>query len=235
MSTKDIFIEILEGRIRDLNEAGKALVGAIERYARHSERTTEQDRGIQKATEMMDYKEKYEAIMSGIDAAILCARDEKTKISLENIKLRNAESEDERIRREILDYIKVNYRWSKKEELEQRRRFIAYLEKQKERKQKPAEWSEEDEHKISSILYLLHSIDNYNFDSWLKSLRPSWKPSEGLVWRIWQNGACGNSDGNPIALVKTYGGYELVSCLGAGGEKYIMLSDLEKLPSFNEE
>lgn len=34
MSTKDIFIEILEGRIRDLNEAGKALVDAIERYAR---------------------------------------------------------------------------------------------------------------------------------------------------------------------------------------------------------
>ena len=34
MSTKDIFIEILEGRIKSLNEAGKALVEAIERYAR---------------------------------------------------------------------------------------------------------------------------------------------------------------------------------------------------------
>jgi len=32
MTTKDIFIETLEERIRDLNEAGKALVDAVERH-----------------------------------------------------------------------------------------------------------------------------------------------------------------------------------------------------------
>lgn len=54
-------------------------------------------------------------------------------------------------------------------------------------------------------------------------------------WKIWENGACGNSEGIPIALVKTHSGYRLQSCLGISGEKYIMLTDLEKLPGFNED
>ena len=49
-------------------------------------------------------------------------------------------------------------------------------------------------------------------------------------WRPWGNGACGNSDGFPIAIVKSACGYELASCLGIGGEEYIMLSELDKLP-----
>ena len=54
-----------------------------------------------------------------------------------------------------------------------------------------------------------------------------------IRWRIWENGACGNSKGRPIALVHR-GEYRLVDCLGVTGEKYIMLSDLEKLPGFKE-
>ena len=54
-------------------------------------------------------------------------------------------------------------------------------------------------------------------------------------WRIWRNGACGGSDGHPIALVHGAGGIRFVSCLGANGEKYIMLSDIEKLHGFEEE
>lgn len=54
-------------------------------------------------------------------------------------------------------------------------------------------------------------------------------------WRIWRNGACGGSDGHPIALVHGAGGIRFVSCLGANGEKYIMLSDIEKLPGFEKE
>jgi hypothetical protein len=52
-------------------------------------------------------------------------------------------------------------------------------------------------------------------------------------WRKWENGACGNSDNNPIAIVKRGIDYKLVSTLGIQGEHYIMLSDLEKLPGFN--
>lgn len=53
-------------------------------------------------------------------------------------------------------------------------------------------------------------------------------------WRKWENGACGNSDGHPIALVSGAGGIRFVSVLGATGETYIMLDDLTKLPGFNE-
>ena len=53
-----------------------------------------------------------------------------------------------------------------------------WLEKQKE--QKPAEWSEEDEKYLNRVINLW--VNDFGEDSdtvkWLKSLRPSWKPSE---------------------------------------------------------
>ena len=50
-------------------------------------------------------------------------------------------------------------------------------------------------------------------------------------WRKWGDGACGNGQGIPIAIVKRgLNGYELVDSLGIPGEQYIMLSDLEKHP-----
>lgn len=54
-------------------------------------------------------------------------------------------------------------------------------------------------------------------------------------WREWGNGAAGNSDGHPIALVSGAGGIRFVSALGVTGEKYIMLDDLKKLPGFKED
>ena len=54
-------------------------------------------------------------------------------------------------------------------------------------------------------------------------------------WRRWENGACGNSDNHPIAIVKRGFSYVLVTTLGIQGEHYIMLSDLEKLPGFKED
>jgi len=55
-------------------------------------------------------------------------------------------------------------------------------------------------------------------------------------WRKWENGACGNGRGIPLAIVKRgLNGYELVDALGIQGEQYIILSDLEKLPGFNED
>ena len=85
-----------------------------------------------------------------------------------------------------------------------------------------------------------HDFDSLEemYDSFRKAVAvdsyPHWNPSEGPVWRIWENGACGNSDGTPIAIVKEGYTYRLVNCLGVGGEKYIMLSDLEKLPGFDK-
>lgn len=55
-----------------------------------------------------------------------------------------------------------------------------------------------------------------------------------LRWRKWANGACGNGEGIPIAIVKRgMNGYELVDALGIPNEEYIFLSDLEKLPHDN--
>lgn len=55
-------------------------------------------------------------------------------------------------------------------------------------------------------------------------------------WRKWENGACGNGQGIPLAIVKRESGvYKLVDALGIQGEEYIMLSDLEKLPGFKED
>ena len=55
-------------------------------------------------------------------------------------------------------------------------------------------------------------------------------------WREWGNGACGNGQGIPLALVvRGLNGYELVDSLGIPGEKYIMLDELEKLPGFKED
>lgn len=54
-------------------------------------------------------------------------------------------------------------------------------------------------------------------------------------WREWGNGAAGNSDGHPIALVSGAGGIRFVSVLSITGEKYIMLDDLKKLPGFKKE
>ena len=57
--------------------------------------------------------------------------------------------------------------------------IVAQLERQK-----PAEWSREDEDMLQSLILF---IDTYNYFAgkdarvvikWLKSLRPSWKPSE---------------------------------------------------------
>lgn len=145
------------------------------------------------------------------------------------------DSEDERIRKSLIDFFGEQCDMSDVNGV-YAYEVVDWLERQKE--QKPAEWSKENERKMDMVTDALHSYWSYNkftmLVSWLKSLRPYWKPSDKPVWRIWKNGACGNSEGNPIALVKTYGGYKLVSCLGADGEKYIMLSDLEKLPGFNE-
>lgn len=73
----------------------------------------------------------------------------------------------------------------------QRDNALAWLEKQKE--QKPAEWSEEDEEMIANIISSLHGYmcvisgsKNYNNHEayiqkeieFLNALRPSWKPSE---------------------------------------------------------
>ena len=129
------------------------------------------------------------------------ARIEGNKVILEP-----KESEDERIRKGLLEiFNKAQFgEWGKLKIKD----IIAWLKRQKEQKpescdcsrdeesymngihhvlmnpeayglikQKPTEWSEEDELTFQHCLVILH---DYGYDSWLKSLRPQphWKPSE---------------------------------------------------------
>lgn len=94
------------------------------------------------------------------------------------------ESEDERIRKALCEFISDTlgdeldgYDISKNEAL-------AYLEKQKE--QKPAEWSEEDERLLTKLMTFVdiecfdRECNGQDVINWLKSIRPQpqWKPSE---------------------------------------------------------
>ena len=100
------------------------------------------------------------------------------KSTLENDFPELKESEDERIRKEIIDWMKGGntYDWQ-----ENKKKWIAYLERQKERK--PVEWSEEDErmYKAISIALTLPDAKAYlrswyktpeDVDVWLKSFHP---------------------------------------------------------------
>ena len=120
-----------------------------------------------------------------------------------------AESEDEKVRKEMLEFVS-SADISEILDEETQARWYNYLQRQKEQKphrfcddtlkaidkareldeqeQKPAEWSEEDEENIESIcsrldslLYTEDVVEKTNIVgeiAWLKSLRPSWKPSE---------------------------------------------------------
>ena len=112
----------------------------------------------------------------------------------ENIFPQLRESEDERIRQAILAEYKERLELEtlayknpecNKDTVSFLEKAVAYLEKQKE--QKPAEWSEEDERILERAIHIIveySDIDEKESEivqNWLKSLRPSWKPSEELL------------------------------------------------------
>ena len=83
----------------------------------------------------MDYEKAYKDLMRDIDIAIEGQNDGETKVVLQNIKERNIESYDERIRKEIIEFLTDGI-WSVKEigkvrETQKYAKWIAYLEKQK--------------------------------------------------------------------------------------------------------
>ena len=112
------------------------------------------------------------------------------KENVERIFPELAESEDEKIRKEIITYFKLKEEAAQKAEYFQSERgfsrWIAWLEKQGE--QKPVEWSEEDTTMLNDCVCAIQAADEVDYSiedkaeliGWLKSLRPQkqWKPSE---------------------------------------------------------
>ena len=160
MSILEVFVETLEGRIRELSTASAALVDAVERYAR---------------------QECLRKSVYGSGAY----DDETMRFIFPELR----ESEDERIRKAILQKV----REASEDGCEtfggvEIKSVRAWLEKQKE--QKPAEWSEEDELKMNALLnYLDPDKGGTKYSSyaqltewynWLKSLRPQPKQEEDV-------------------------------------------------------
>jgi hypothetical protein len=125
----------------------------------------------------MDYEKAYKEALERAKLSrlqLLDIGEEATEIEYIFPELK--ESEDERIRKEIISYIKssgavTNSNW------------ISWLEKQGEQK---SSWSEEDEARLETTIKLIEE-NPYNSKqvvngivNWLKSIKPQkhWKPSE---------------------------------------------------------
>jgi len=131
----------------------------------------------------MDRKEAIEIVRKNYPHAGFSGSEFET--ALRELVPELKESEDERIRKEIIDWMKggTTYDWQENKE-----KWIAYLEKQKE--QKPAEWSEEDRKMLDAIIKRYSFPIETDFSvfvgedklkdmreelGWLKSLRPQLK------------------------------------------------------------
>ena len=125
----------------------------------------------------MDYEKAYKAVLQTATQWIKDGCTDKEKICLECIFPELRESEDERIRRELIEYLKGDLDDITTDDTD---RWIAYLEKQKEqehicdsdqyeegfktgleiglrkqKEQKPAEWSEEDKNELAVIISVI--------------------------------------------------------------------------------
>jgi hypothetical protein len=129
----------------------------------------------------MDYEKLYKDTINRLKQMVSCG-----KITVEVARGICAdfvpESEDERIRKELIDYFKENnaalaFRGISNECV------LAWLEKQGEQK---STWSEEDEKKFSDILAILRGGENCYYNSpilidWLKSIKDRIRPRVELT------------------------------------------------------
>ena len=146
---------------------------------------------------MEDYKEKYEKVLKKVQELFKKGEENKYltinawSTEFDEIFPELRESEDERIRKEIICFLRniPNSNYTCEE-------MAAWLEKQGE---KSAEWSEEDENIFRDIVTRLHShpdVDKTEYDKsyhWLKDLKDRyiWKPSDRqmeALWNVYQGG-----------------------------------------------
>ena len=135
----------------------------------------------------MDYEKKYNEALERAKAQWGSVNDE-TRSWLEGTFPELRESEDERIRKALYKMAKVPRKEIYEAEGITKEQALAYLEKQKEIPMPNSTellrmWDEEDERILKGIYGKIDHDQSYNVSkvdmlNWLKSLRPSWKPSE---------------------------------------------------------
>ena len=148
----------------------------------------------------MDYEKKYNEAMNDMRVIYPNLKGD-AKLAVEHAFPELRESEDERIRKALVWHLKADVDFVSNGVT--KAECIAYLEKQKE--QKPAEWSEEDADILNCCIssieeakenrYAYKETDgDTSYDreiAFLKSIRPSWKPSEeqmkALQWWAYQD------------------------------------------------
>ena len=127
----------------------------------------------------MDYKEKYEKLARLIKDLYPFMSD-YCKEKIEGMIPELKESEDEKIRKDIIKYLRSRYEDPNAVDCKYDK-WIAWLEKQG--KQKPA-WSEEDEKMVESCLLFVNANRTHPLATkcidWLRTLKPQsrWKPSD---------------------------------------------------------
>jgi len=122
--------------------------------------------------ENFDYEKSYKAVLQTATQWIKDGCTDKEKICLESVFPELRESEDERIRKELIGHCKDLVRMNKDDKvmLSIYEPWLTWLEKQKE--QKPAEWSEEDE---QYLLVCKNALQKYQrTDQWDASFISAW-------------------------------------------------------------
>ena len=104
-------------------------------------------------------------------------KTDREREALETLVPELADSEDEKMRKELIFFLKEEVPMcSIKEHAEKLKKFVSYLERQKE--QKPAEWSKEDDFKLGALITDIETRSGLTeaikikYVSFLKSLRP---------------------------------------------------------------
>jgi hypothetical protein len=124
----------------------------------------------------MNYEEKYKDALKRAEAVIKIAQNQKEVYDcITTIFPELKESEDEKIRKGLIGYF-MYLKSIDKNVLSDitNDNILTWLEKQGEQKV----WTDNDYGRVKSIEYLLHELDNHNFDDWFNSLISPYKEKE---------------------------------------------------------
>ena len=168
----------------------------------------------------MDYEKAYKDIIAKIKNAHLYAQTDSTKNVLEKILPELTESEDERIRKDLISYIK-DLNACNLSGGERINKWLSWLEKQREPQPLSVSFGETDDAHLNAIEYVL---EHSGIDNGIKNQMCAWlerqKEQKPAVWKL-RKGIKG-----PICHTPRVNGFTLVV-----GQYEIDINDLlDKLP-----